>query len=464
MAATRFQPAPGLEARLATQLAAPVVARLLDQLARAAANGAPPVKVWHTVGDNRVRPWHQAAEGLKCPDNLRFPIPHSPRVGHQAHHGEVEMLRYPRDPTAYYLQTRDCLPGETQVSARDALACSRRRYEGALVTVRTAAGHKLSATPNHPVVLGGRWTPIRFAQKGDQLVSERLPWQVGHTAGGAPDIDDTPTRIDQLYMTLTDASQAQRVHAGPLDFHGDTTDGYVDVVSADSLLLDDWQALAEEEAGDLLLELADMVPVPLPRLRGRDEGGRVRRPSGTSPHARGMSSAVGVVLEQLAYAGMGGSCQPGSTLRTLAGHPYDVGGGPSASGHAGLSQHAGDYGTSDAVMLGQAEFGLPGTVTADEVVGVDVDARWHGEVYNLHTRKGWYLANGITVHNCRCSTTSNDDLARSIRVDGPPRVTGARVEGSVSTGYDRAAESEYGTSEDAPARFMRGALQRVAQT
>lgn len=119
----RFQPVPDLEQKIAAQIAAPAVRRLLVDMARLAAGYAPPVKVWHTEGDSRVRPWHVGADGQQCPDNLRFAVPHSPRQGHQAHHWQVEMLRYPRDPTAYYLQVVDC---RCQTSQNDGLADSIR--------------------------------------------------------------------------------------------------------------------------------------------------------------------------------------------------------------------------------------------------------------------------------------------------------------------------------------------------
>src|SRR5262249_45980037 len=40
-------------------------------------------------------------------------------------------------------------------------------------------------------------------------------------------------------------------------------------------------------------------------------------------------------------------------------------------------------------------------MTPDEIVRVQTDTGCHA-VYNLQTDGGWYIANGITVHNCRC--------------------------------------------------------------
>lgn len=64
--------------------------------------------------------------------------------------------------------------------------------------------------------------------------------------------------------------------------------------------------------------------------------------------------------------------------------------------------------------------------------------------------------------NCRCDDPTVPHLLReSIHRTGVT-VNGTRVEGSVETRFARAAESEFGTSEDVPAHFMSGALQEVA--
>jgi hypothetical protein len=44
----------------------------------------------------------------------------------------------------------------------------------------------------------------------------------------------------------------------------------------------------------------------------------------------------------------------------------------------------------------------PGAMAADEVVEVN-RSEFSGYVYNLETRDGWYVADGIVTHNCRCS-------------------------------------------------------------
>lgn len=64
--------------------------------------------------------------------------------------------------------------------------------------------------------------------------------------------------------------------------------------------------------------------------------------------------------------------------------------------------------------------------------------------------------------NCRCVSFENPEvLAQSIR-SGPSELRGTNVQAEVDTRFHRAAESEFGTSEDPAARFMRDALREVA--
>lgn len=101
-----FTPARGLD-ELVARMVAPEIGRAAADVARAAAGHAPPVKAWSTMLDTNVRPWHRSAEGQKAPANLRFKLEHSPRT-HDPHPPGNELLRYPRDEEAYYLQTKDC--------------------------------------------------------------------------------------------------------------------------------------------------------------------------------------------------------------------------------------------------------------------------------------------------------------------------------------------------------------------
>lgn len=64
--------------------------------------------------------------------------------------------------------------------------------------------------------------------------------------------------------------------------------------------------------------------------------------------------------------------------------------------------------------------------------------------------------------NCRCDDPTIPHLLRESIHRTPVTVNGTRVEGSVETRFPRAAESEFGTTEDTAAHFMTNALREVA--
>jgi hypothetical protein len=65
--------------------------------------------------------------------------------------------------------------------------------------------------------------------------------------------------------------------------------------------------------------------------------------------------------------------------------------------------------------------------------------------------------------NCRCSSVPLPGaVGMTIRKDPAPNIQGTRVSQEVYTRFPRAAESENGTSQDRPARFMGGAIDEVA--
>lgn len=97
---------PGIDAKVALMIAAKI-----DALGHAVQDGAqdaaPEVKVWQTMQDDRVRPWHRTAHNQAIPDNLLFELDQAPYKGVQHPRGH-DYLRFPRDPRAGHLQVDYC--------------------------------------------------------------------------------------------------------------------------------------------------------------------------------------------------------------------------------------------------------------------------------------------------------------------------------------------------------------------
>jgi hypothetical protein len=95
----KFTPAPGLEAALA-RLVAPAVHRIAHQVQVEAQRLAPPTKRWVTMGDDKVRPTHVAAQGQVVPGNLRFTINSMDWDRRHRGVGAKTYMRAPRDRTS----------------------------------------------------------------------------------------------------------------------------------------------------------------------------------------------------------------------------------------------------------------------------------------------------------------------------------------------------------------------------
>jgi hypothetical protein len=107
MAATRFEPAAGLDAAVARLVAARVHA-ISQDVAEAARRLAPGTKTWQARTDGQVRKEHRDAHGQVVPTNLRFVLDSS--LYDQQHYGAGprQQLRFPRDPDGTPGQTINC--------------------------------------------------------------------------------------------------------------------------------------------------------------------------------------------------------------------------------------------------------------------------------------------------------------------------------------------------------------------
>lgn len=195
-----------------------------------------------------------------------------------------------------------CLTPGTVVSAPTVLAGTERQYSGEVVTIKTAGGHELTVTPNHPILTRDGWEPAGLVTKGSHLFTTSNGEMV--TMAIAPDQYNRATPVEDVLSSLRASGGIVSIphRVAPEDFHGD---------------------------------------------------------------GAGSDSAV-------------------VTTRVGDGLPD--------------SSRLPEVDTSEAVRVVKM---FPDVIVCDRVI--EVSRRWfQGMVYNLETSKGWYFANGILTHNCRC--------------------------------------------------------------
>lgn len=273
----------------------------------------------------------------------------------------------------------NCFPAGTVVSGPQAVASITRWYTGELVKIKTRSGAVFSCTPNHPVLTAKGWVGAGLLHKGDQVVRES---GLHRGVAGDPHDCQQPALIEKVAGSLRESLEvvATRVPVASEDLHGDGVGSKVAIVRTNSLLLLDRQALIEQQRGQSGLQVADMEKVSF---------------AGPSP--------LQLRFERVALAASR-FMRSLSPCLALLGRPrrqHQPVGVASSSVVRKVSNVPSDLVTADTVVLREGLDGLAGAVALDQIVKV----RRHpftGHVFNLETRVGYYMANSIVVHNCRC--------------------------------------------------------------
>jgi len=297
-------------------------------------------------------------------------------------------------------QHPNCFPSFVPVSApTGVVGADSRWFEGEVVVVHTASGRELTVTPNHPVLTTEGWVGAGALQVGHSVVGYSGP--VEDVAAPGPDHQGIEAPIGEVYEALRKSSSVSSapVPGSAEQFHGDgVLDAEVNVVLADGLLRHDGQPSQVEQTpeGEFLL-------------------GGARLPS---------LLTAGATLQIVDGAGhstddvVRGAGGPGPLLRAGVLGAQEHGCTPVTQSDASLSEPASDRAPGDAKTAGELLDGLAGLIALDQVVKVERHD-FSGHVYNLQTGGGWYTANTIVVHNCRCSlrayipgVTKRSDITR----------------------------------------------------
>lgn len=283
----------------------------------------------------------------------------------------------------------NCVIGSTVVGGPKALGFTRRWVSMEVVEVTVGGGDILSITENHPVLTPEGWVPAGELREGDSVI-RRFPAE-GVAAGVVPHDEQEPARIGDLAASALRAGgvAARRMPAATVQFHGDgTTDGEVDVVWADGSLVDDRCSGCLHPLAEQALLGRDPGLLTLDSLSAGDQFGSR---DGTTAGRFVGGGGVGSTLLRRPFG-----------LLDPIGVPYR------ASGDSVLVQPSGDGGSADSVPDAEGVLGLTGEVEVDEVLSVR-RVPFSGHVYNAETEGGWYTANSIVVHNCRCTLVLHVD-------------------------------------------------------
>jgi hypothetical protein len=273
----------------------------------------------------------------------------------------------------------NCLPGQAYVAAEGVVAATKRWFEGDLVVVSTTSGKQISCTPNHPILTARGWVAAGLINKLDRVVSSLDPeWEsLGDDQG-----DNGPARIEDVTEAFGRSSGvlAAEVPTAAPHFHGDGEGSKVAIIWAYRGLRDDLHASADKHIAEAPLKIGE----PSGALDASGPSRQVVGGAFTAPNGVVSGDGLGSAL-------FGGELA--SANKTGLGHGSD--------NHAALLKSASNDVPADRKALGDGLLGLAGNVAFDDVVDVQV-VKYAGDVFNLQTERGWYIAQGVVTSNCEC--------------------------------------------------------------
>lgn len=138
----------------------------------------------------------------------------------------------PDDLTNTWLNIHpNCLvPGGT-VLAEGVVAHTSREYSGPVITLKTSRGNRITVTPNHPILTTSGFVPAARLQKGQKIIEATGEYRF--LFGEAPNDINIPTPVEDIGHSIVQSRGGASVcvESTTEQFHGDgTPDGKVKIV------------------------------------------------------------------------------------------------------------------------------------------------------------------------------------------------------------------------------------------
>jgi predicted double-glycine peptidase len=304
-------------------------------------------------------------------------------------HGERNERYYPNSVSFFDVRDKDgfdgfncILPG--QFLQGRIVAGSKAHYTGQAIELTTAAGSRLTITPNHPVLTDLGFIPAHRLKKSDNLVRYS-----GSNQPAVPSYNNqhVPAKVEQVFEAIGKAFPDSRYHkfVAPLNFHGEAVrfDGYVEIVRTDS-------------------QLGSDVKIPSAEFVNQNKFNKLSSPQSSLKGSGSLQASLKPVMTST--SGSMGSLDLSETLATvLAGPLQFLSLGSAANLDAGLDKPAGECLAADSALIRKLFERYPRSILFDQIVNINV-IHYDGPVYDFESTLGWVVVGTTIIANCRCST------------------------------------------------------------
>ena len=310
------------------------------------------------------------------------------RSHHRVRHGKI----YRREDARRLIGEPNCLIGTTMVHCLSGHERTfERRYDGSVVVLNGASGNQLTCTPNHPVLTDRGLIAAGKLQKGDNLLCCALS-NFAKCVG--KDEKDMVSSIEQVVRSSSLSFDEAFVPGLPSNFHGDGIDSEVTVVRSNRFLMgDSFDSKFSELGGKFKFLFRSVLDFFGPCFRSfflfRERN----------------FSAFSRFMRVFDLIGSLGFCH----LAPFNEFCFALGSG----GDVVLSEDSVDDTSIASKKFGEGINRISRFVFTDQLVSVEFKS-FHGDVFNLQTEYGFYLAsdnplshkrgecNTYITGNCRC--------------------------------------------------------------
>ena len=348
-----------------------------DSYARAEADGIILERTWLATNDSRTRHSHAVLDGETKPIDTPF----------------SNGLMYPGDPDGRPEEVYNCFVGETKVASdSDVVRSYKHKYDGKIISIKTAGGVQFSCTPNHPILTPNGWIAAELLNNGDNIL---VTFGEQNVFGGVnPDIKHRFPRIDAIH-NLFNVSGGERAVGVSVDFHGDVATSNVEIITHKRLLGDVRNTSGRNGIDKFLFKLSDKTLSCLGSL---------------FKHFRSVCKT--------SFCFIGCKCKSLPFFKCSVSHSCEHGFGTIANRDGVLAEYSINDLPADTIIDGELLDRLSSKVFIDTIVSVDVSVL-STHVYNLQTENGYYFVNSIIPHgaeksngifaiakNCRCTVAA----------------------------------------------------------